>query len=1010
MKKFFSQKDTRNKKNRGVAIVFTLGILGLLTVIALGFASTALFNNKLASNSVNTAYVKKLASNVALPRAIFALQNLGVAHYIYSSSDDPDPAKDWLWQMDTELERNNNASSKDGFTVFKFPETEGDAKRKPHWIYVKDDDGSIIGRYAFAVIPDMGHLDPNVNNGSATNAITSVSSTDPVETIISNPKNISAPTSGKYLSLREINNGNGTPKDYFEAGINVGQPPSPEAYWLDDSTKSNGLNQINKDELYARFNLIKTKTDWEKLKPEDLCTGTDTSYTDEKSLSFIPWLRDMYSNSVTKTQALQIAANILQYNRPGPNALDSAGNPIETIVDSDKMGTDWLTSKPTYAGIGRHPMLNEIGFRVIIKAEVGTEEIKDAAGNITDYKYTPKYLITVESGAELVCPFFDPTTSADISAASVKFPESGHLEIKLRNFKQQDEISNISSFSSELDEIVTDPSVPLVLETDKAKLKTNNWNKVDLNLDNNGTGSFYFAQTDWNASPAYTKTSKFWKSQTEQTVYYSFDDSNTHSFTLPGDKKTTDQTAKILNWMEIQHINFKPGYAVMYYGPDQSIARQRDFAVLKDEAEVKTQKVGEKKWVFFISYEAKDPLVNHNEDDWKITKSDAEYPTTGTAAELDKLYPGTIVDSSGTEKHVNSTIDDELNASGLDEQIRKELETFKDGKRISASYIRHKPMSSLWELGCISRGEAWRTLNLKKKSSGTPDYSYDKGDGVLFDQIKTSDEQVVYGKLNMNSDSVSPWKHQAWEGILSDKKIDYHIDFDQASSESNLLVAGTATDSSTPTPLKLLKYDPAATPPALHTDSSADCLICAILKITKDYRFKNRADILLKDVNDLPLAKKETRPQQADWNKMQDLLLTGDSYLEKIQVIGKIMPLLKAEPTGDMYYIIILAQTIRDIGGISAFCDWDGDGEISSSAHTSGEKILRKAGYLRPKETTVYDTTISPSLPEAYSSTTKGTYDIGVDKITSSTKLVARVVKDPATGKWVIRSIQYLDD
>ena len=42
MKKYISIPN--RKKSRGVAVIFTLGILGLLTVMALGFASTALLN------------------------------------------------------------------------------------------------------------------------------------------------------------------------------------------------------------------------------------------------------------------------------------------------------------------------------------------------------------------------------------------------------------------------------------------------------------------------------------------------------------------------------------------------------------------------------------------------------------------------------------------------------------------------------------------------------------------------------------------------------------------------------------------------------------------------------------------------------------------------------------------------------------------------------------------------------------------------------------------------------
>ena len=79
MKKSFSYQNRirSRKKERGIAIIFTLGILGLLTVIALGFASTALLNNKLAQNVSGDSYAKSLAKNLALARVIALINYKG---------------------------------------------------------------------------------------------------------------------------------------------------------------------------------------------------------------------------------------------------------------------------------------------------------------------------------------------------------------------------------------------------------------------------------------------------------------------------------------------------------------------------------------------------------------------------------------------------------------------------------------------------------------------------------------------------------------------------------------------------------------------------------------------------------------------------------------------------------------------------------------------------------------------------------------------------------------------
>jgi len=68
MKKNLSTVSKKGKKQHGVAVIFSLGILGLLTVMALGFASTALLNNSLSKNVMNIAYARSLAKNLALIR------------------------------------------------------------------------------------------------------------------------------------------------------------------------------------------------------------------------------------------------------------------------------------------------------------------------------------------------------------------------------------------------------------------------------------------------------------------------------------------------------------------------------------------------------------------------------------------------------------------------------------------------------------------------------------------------------------------------------------------------------------------------------------------------------------------------------------------------------------------------------------------------------------------------------------------------------------------------------
>jgi len=79
-----------------------------------------------------------------------------------------------------------------------------------------------------------------------------------------------------------------------------------------------------------------------------------------------------------------------------------------------------------------------------------------------------------------------------------------------------------------------------------------------------------------------------------------------------------------------------------------------------------------------------------------------------------------------------------------------------ENNKISTAYIRHGQMESLWELGAIHRGAPWQTINLKCASkNGTKMEAYQNGDGHLLDQValasstdRTNDG--VLGMINLN--------------------------------------------------------------------------------------------------------------------------------------------------------------------------------------------------------------------------------------------------------------------
>jgi hypothetical protein len=130
-----------------------------------------------------------------------------------------------------------------------------------------------------------------------------------------------------------------------------------------------------------------------------------------------------------------------------------------------------------------------------------------------------------------------------------------------------------------------------------------------------------------------------------------------------------------------------------------------------------------------------DPRANTFNSDWTWTAG-AAAPATGNGAISN---PSTF---GGVAGYIGDT------------------ETATDPINLSTAYVAGRPIRTLWELGCIHRGEKWRTINLKK--CGT-DGSYAGGDAAILDQVKIGPFSTVRGKVNPNSRS-----QYVWNALASD--------------------------------------------------------------------------------------------------------------------------------------------------------------------------------------------------------------------------------------------------
>lgn len=1141
MKKSFSHKKIQ-KKNRGVAVIFTLGILGLLTVMALGFASTALLNRKIADNTSSQDYARHIAKNIALARAKNAvMRNAVISNYYYSEPiSGQSNAQDFLYKMDTVLDGvelyrvTNNASTPSYLT------------NTARWQYVTDpnDNNRILGRYAYAVVPVSGHLDPVGNRGQRQTSgperdgfsekEIGVFSMCSGETGL-NKNAVDAGVAGtKFRTFKEFvaafkDLDSDKRKNLLTNGYRIQLGSSPEAFWID--TKQDGKK--SKDELYLRFNMPTSSADWNKISVEELIgekkrnPATDEleslvvsddiiKYTgSKKSITFIPWLKywnhSVGSSWTADLMKKQIAANIIQYNRPGPDN----ESPSKTI--SDKMGDsdDWLDDDdpPAYAGIGRHPMLNEIGFSIRVKAEVERDPTPIATDPYT-FKYTAKYIITVDNGVELINPF----SQTPSFKCHVKFSDAQEINIKLRAFKDDLTSATIGSDSDLIKLfyekettgfwIFGETSLKLLNLKIKGNQASRQLQKItdsflnswlgnrntepdDAGTPNNikdgGWTNFEFArefpETDW-SSAGYTKAANFWNQQTKTVIF--------NDFTIAS-SSDEDYSGKIKRLMRLYQARIKFGNTVLYFGEDATIPNQRDFAKLSDTSEIKLkdcswndlwndteggQDISTKAWLGMISVEAKDPLVNHYVTDWTKceTTYDGVWDEDDPQDKIEKKYPGTVFDKSNGSPgddayHLNSA----AKASGSPVALLKDKEMKADGSgfedvnlesatdpacsnssRLSSSYIRHAPMKSFWELGFISRAEAFKTLNLGRVRVFEPGTAYDargggtfeQGDANILDQIKfsdTTDQKDVQGKIDINAryHKVFEWVFNQDVATSAGTTVSWYTNLISPQKKSELdgvtvdpydatTIAGTTQN-------VVCDNSSSSCLTARHSDScTVSCLAHLLMERSMILPFRNRSDMLLdpdstvSDFTKIPgysdLSSDAQTKLKTIQRKLRRYLLNpknestdnAKSKLVREQYATRFMNLFKADDNDEHVYIIVLAQSIKDVGGSPVLVDWNGDGEYSSSALTipssdnaKMKKFLR-TGYIRKKldgsadyekigSVASVNETITSPLPAV------GTYDHGADKITGETKLIVEMAKDANTGKWKMAGYRYVE-
>jgi hypothetical protein len=119
-----------------------------------------------------------------------------------------------------------------------------------------------------------------------------------------------------------------------------------------------------------------------------------------------------------------------------------------------------------------------------------------------------------------------------------------------------------------------------------------------------------------------------------------------------------------------------------------------------------------------------------------------------------------------------------------------------------------------------------------------------------------------------------------------------------------------------------------------------------------------------------------------------------DTSAKREEIIGKFINLTNT--TSNDYRIIILAQTIKDVGGVTLYKDLNYDGKIDPS----GAPDTYDADG---------DVNTSDTIDER-KATSIDTYDPMFDEITAEQKIAIDIAYDATANKWKILKYEFMDD
>lgn len=985
----------RNQREKGVALLFSLGILGLMTVLALTFASVSMTSQQTAKNATNKASARFLASSIPAHIAsllyqedYFTAANTPErAHMpLYSKTQSGTKSYDWIWKLAI-----RDASLKSAIYEMDVPNYDT-PEQNPTWQYIsrkEDGEDKIVARIAYVAVPSEALIDLNstllMEDGTgATYSKRGISICGELEpTVLFNqtPKETggddtfhfkeseakTGASQDRFTSYDEIQRyiagglAANVLKSFNRRFVRAFAPNSvryPEVFTLPGTT-----------EVYHRIDLVqlskKIAVLTENSKRQDALnsilsdTGKSMLISNLKESPFseanspfrisngesgegtfaypqIPWFREFNTTVLSgfadsETKRNQIVANFLDFFTPVINGSTKIAPTSD--IDPNSWSVDG-SNTPKYTGLKKTPYI--CGFGAVIQAVAtygkGEEEGADADGNKL-YKYKIDLTADVDLCTEVINMY---TNMEDTNSLEIVVGGSMTLEGTLGG----------AAFSSQ---ITLNPAnvkvTPKSTEVDTQTSRRYIVQTLEVDAIPNLSGSYV---------------------QKDGSLYTS------ENVELPEDAKPN---------LKITAIKLQPRIILKWN--DLPV----DFADLSTTDAVTFSTTAEETGpqlngpIFFAAARrVSDPRHNLVPSAWNGNWICAKAPAADTLT-VPALLNETVDSSAGTTdagKLYTSTYETEEGESGEASTLAALTSDDLPNVYLRGSPIGDRTSFHAWELAFIHRAAPWENFNFTKyaanekgelKNKGGTNYV--DGDLGLLDQLKltwytdsaeeTSSEEkektdspklYSYGKLNVNE--------------LTDKN--YHAFL------ALLLKALPEKNNPGETEITYKDVTLSATAPATYFQQKAN----------SSTPFKSRVQLFHKPTAGADL-----------WE--------GVSDSDKAKLFPSLIFLLDAEPTvlPRRAYVLGIAQTIKDVkGNYSKY--WGTDYQYPS-------------GFQTPEGNNVTN-------PQVSGDTTAGTadfnqYDLGADQITGEQKVFSVLEREYTLQpystsnypKWTIKEVKYAD-